>query len=142
MISLNGIEVTILDPSHLEAHREVLPLLPEAVSRIDIDPTRKDRYAATVDLSRVVGVSGVVKVSRRDQIVWGRRRPGSTWSSPFAPDRQPDPTPLVTIVFQGAQIVTAWIGDTAPREPEDPGADQESRAFWHQHAFAGEPPVF
>ena len=144
---LNGVMiVTPKGLDHLQAHPDVLDLLPEAASRIQL-PEDGSFLATSVAMGRIVGDTGCVVV------------PETPWSGEalFAQRIGRDkasrvvvgsgtPTDLVTVLaFKGQEgdyvLVSAWIGQLAEKEPWDgsiqAGSDEEarSRAFWSRHAL-------
>jgi hypothetical protein len=69
------------------------------------------------------------------------KRPGRDWASRLV-DRPMRPSDLVTLVcgpYEGeAVLYTAYAGAEAPREVNDPNADEASQSFWAEHALVAE----
>jgi hypothetical protein len=144
---LNGaIVVSPKGLDHLQAHPDVLALLPEAAAKVSL-PEDGSFLATSVDMGRIVGNTGCVAVP---ETAWGQevlfaQRVGRAKASRVVVG-EGTPTNLVTILaFKGRDgdyvLVSAWIGQLAEKEPWDgsiqAGTDEEarSRAFWSRHAL-------
>lgn len=130
---------------HLEAHQGILPLLPEAVSRICLPDG--DELVREIQMGRIVGKdycceTGQISRDTFTSFVWrpGRRGP----SRVILIDTLQD-TDLVSVVAKRVSdgefsLITAFLGRLAPREPWDPWLDSfeemESLVFWLSHALA------
>ncbi len=129
--------------SHL--HAGVIELLPEVLS--STDSRGKANFVREFRFNRVVGINNRVKTGANDEIVFAQRV-GRTGLSRFVKNRQPEPTRYVTVVLNRRasgvyEVLTAYIGSAAPREPWDPRADREvSARFWASEALLwGSEPV-
>ena len=123
--------------SHL--HPGVAPLLPKVLARIDSKGGRL-LLVEEVDFGRPIGESSCVPTGPEDEIVYARRR-GRFGISRFVKNRQPEPCSAVTVVLKrdfvsGVYVIlTAYIGYTAPPEPWDDDATEESAEFWSSRAL-------
>lgn len=129
--------------SHL--HAGVIELLPEVLS--STDSRRQANFVREFRFNRVLGVNNRVKTGSSDEIVFAQRV-GRNGLSRFVKNRQPEPTRYVTVVlnrrFDGRyEVLTAYIGTAAPREPWDVRADRDvSARFWSLEALLwGSEPV-
>jgi len=132
---------------HLEAHPEILDLIPEIVSKVNI-PTDGCRLASQISLGRVVGKSSLIntkKIGLSDK-TWFAMRKNRMKASRVIPGETPLDTDIVTIVANPVaenryELVTAWFGVFAPKEPWDPyladdlPAYEESIHFWCSHGL-------
>ena len=136
---------------HLEAHPEILDLIPEIVSKVNI-PTDGCRLASQTSLGRVVGQSSLIKTQKigLSETAWFAIRKNRMKASRVVPDAGPADTDLVSIVAnpvekKSYELVTAWFGAMAPKEPwdpdlaDDPSAYDESINFWCRHALVYDP---
>ncbi len=133
---------------HLEAHPGILDLIPEIVSRV-ILPTDGCRLASQISLGRVVGQSSLIGTDKigLSEKAWFAVRKNRMKASRVVPDASPVDKDLVSIVANPAvekdcyELVTAWFGIFAPKEPWDPdladnpSAYEESINFWCSHAL-------
>ena len=138
---------------HLEAHPGILDLIPEIASRV-ILPTNGSRLASKISLGRVVGQSSLTNTQKigLSETAWFAVRKNRMKASRVVPDAGPVDTDLVSIVAnpiekKSYELVTAWFGGMAPKEPWDPDlagdppAYEESINFWCSHAFVHDPAV-
>ena len=132
---------------HLKAHPGILDLIPEISSRITL-PTDGSRLARQVSLGRVVGQSSLINTKKigLSETAWFAVRKNRMKASRVVPDAGPADTDLVSIVAnpiekKSYELVTAWFGEFAPKEPWDldladnPAAYEESINFWGRHAL-------
>tara|TARA_B100001964_G_C14029757_1_gene507734 strand:- start:269 stop:820 length:552 start_codon:yes stop_codon:yes gene_type:complete len=138
---------------HLEAHPGILDLIPEIASKVII-PTDGSRLASKISLGRVVGQSSLTNTQKigLSETAWFAVRKNRMKASRVVPDAGPVDTDLVSIVAnpiekKSYELVTAWFGEFAPKEPwdpdlaDDPAAYEESINFWSGHALAYDPEV-
>jgi hypothetical protein len=138
---------------HLEAHPGILDLISEIASRV-ILPTDGSRLACQISLGRVVGQSSLIKTQKigLSEKVWFAIRKNRMKASRVVPDAGPADTGLVSIVANPVEkdsyeLVTAWFGAMAPKEPwdpdlaDDPSDYEESINFWCSHALVHDPAV-
>ena len=132
---------------HLEAHPGILDLIPEIASKVII-PTDGSRLASKISLGRVVGQSSLIYTKKigLSETAWFAVRKNRMKASRVVPDASPVDTDLVSIVANPVEkdsyeLVTAWFGAMAPKEPwdpdlmDDPSAYEESINFWCRHAL-------
>ena len=133
--------------SHLEAHPGIIDLIPEIASRITL-PTDGCRLASQISLGRIVGQSSLINTKKigLSETAWFAVRKNRMKASRIVPDAGPADTDLVSIVANPVEknsyeLVTAWFGAMAPKEPwdpdlaDDPAAYEESINFWCSHAL-------
>jgi hypothetical protein len=138
---------------HLEAHPGILDLIPEIASRV-ILPTDGSRLARQVSLGRVVGQTSLINTKKigLSETAWFAVRKNRMKASRVVPDASPVDTDLVSIVANPVEkdsyeLITAWYGGMAPKEPwdpdhaDDPTAYEESINFWCSHALVHDPEV-
>ena len=136
---------------HLKAHPGILDLIPEIVSKVTL-PTDGSRLARQVSLGRVVGQSSLINTQKigLSETAWFAVRKNRMKASRVVPDAGPVHTDLVSIVANpieknSYELVTAWFGTMAPKEPWDPdladvtSAYDESINFWCSHALIYDP---
>jgi len=132
---------------HLEAHPGILALIPGITSKV-ILPTDGSRLARQVSLERVVGQSSLINTRKigLSESAWFAIRKNRMKASRVVPDANPTNTDLVSIVAKQVEktsyeLVAAWFGDFAPKEPWDPDLVDDLRAyeksinFWCSHAL-------
>ena len=132
---------------HLLAHPEVQKILAEAIGKISLP---NGAFLATeVEMGRVVGLSGCVKVpwiELSDKAFFAQRieREKPTRVLPGAEGKET--TKVVILAFPDRRdkrtyvLITSWIGTLAPKEPWDANIRskeelQESLDFWSSHAL-------
>ena len=136
---------------HLEAHLGILDIIPEIASRVTL-PTDGSRLSCQISLGRVVGQSSLIKTQKigLSETAWFAIRKNRIKASRVVPDASPVDTDLVSIVANPVEkdsyeLVTAWFGAMAPKEPwdpdltDDPSAYEESINFWCSHALVHDP---
>ncbi len=133
-----------ISTNHLRAHKDVLKHLDEAITLAKgVGISEKGTTVLTVDMGRIVGRSGLVKVNSDDEIRF-LVRPGRIHPSKFVCNRIGDETRNITMVFRNTPkrviLVTAWIGVQACREPNDTTFENETLRneairFWEEHAL-------
>ncbi|SVC52670.1 uncharacterized protein METZ01_LOCUS305524 [marine metagenome] len=132
---------------HLEAHPGILDLIPEIASKVSL-PTDGSRLACQTSLGRAVGQSSLINTKKigLSEMAWFAVRKNRMKASRVVPDAGPVDTDLVSIVANPVEkdsyeLVTAWFGAMAPKEPwdpdltDDPSAYEESINFWCRHAL-------
>lgn len=95
-----------------------------------------------VDFQRQIGWSTCVRTGFDDQIVYAVRK-GRAGHTRFVLGRQPEPCRLLTVILRRgsesapgtATLVSAFVGGKTAREPFDPRATEDDRAFWATHAL-------
>ena len=138
---------------HLKAHPGILGLIPEIVSRVTL-PTDGSRLASQTSLGRVVGQTSLIGTEKigLSETAWFAVRKNRMKASRVVPDANPVDTDLVSIIANPVEknsyeLVTAWFGAMAPKEPwdpdltDDPSAYEESINFWCSHALVYDPDV-
>jgi len=146
-----NIIITVKVKSHLEVHPGIHDLIPEIASRVTL-PTDSSRLARQVSLGRVVGQSSLINTKKigLSETAWFAVRKNRMKASRVVPDAGPADTDLVSIVAnpvekKSYELVTAWFGAMAPKEPwdpdlaDDPSAYDESINFWCRHALVYDP---
>ncbi len=122
--------------------KDVKPFLAEALAKIDAI----DRYYIhlKIDMGREIGHSICVETTESDEIIFAQRtnRKGITR---FVKNRNPIPSSTIVVILKRAQgeegeddfyiMTTAYIGNTAPHEPWDAKATEDSLPFWSTHAL-------
>ena len=132
---------------HLKAHPGIIDLISEIASKV-ILPTDGSRLASQISLGRVVGQSSLINTKKigLSEAAWFAVRKNRMKASRVVPDAGPADTDLVSIVANPVEkdsyeLVTAWFGAMAPKEPwdpdlsNDPAAYEESINFWCSHAL-------
>jgi len=132
---------------HLEAHPGIHDLIPEIASRVTL-PTDGSRLSCQISLGRVVGQSSLISTKKIgfSETAWFAVRKNRMKASRVVPDAGPADTDLVSIVANpiekdSYELVTAWFGAMAPKEPldpdlaDDPAAYEESINFWCRYAL-------
>ena len=138
---------------HLEAHPGILDLIPEIASKVAL-PTDGCRLVSQISLGRVVGQSSLINTKKigLSETAWFAVRKNRMKASRVVPDAGPADTDLVSIIAnpiekKSYELVTAWFGVMAPKEPwdpdlvDDPVAYEESINFWCGHALVHDPEV-
>ena len=136
---------------HLEAHAGILELIPEIASRV-ILPIDGSRLTCQISLERVVGQSSLIETRKigLSETAWFAIRKNRMKASRVVPDAAPVDTEIVSIVADPVEkntyeLVTAWVGAFAPKEPwdpdlaDDPSAYKASINFWCNHALVHDP---
>lgn len=133
-----------IDAKHLEQHASVLPYLEEVLSQVDMK--NSSPVIATVNLGRIVGVTGCVKTTAADTIVY-QRREGRPGLSRMVLNRKAEPCDSVTVILRRigleCELITAFVGYAGLREPGDKtfkSAEDYSAAVdhWLSHALVME----
>ena len=132
---------------HLEVHLGILDLIPEIASNVAL-PTDGCRLVSQISLGRVVGQSSLINTKKigLSETAWFAIRKNRMKASRVVPDASPVDTDMVSIVANPVEknsyeLVTAWFGAMAPKEPwdpdlmDDPSAYEESINFWCRHAL-------
>lgn len=125
----------------MEAHQNASDsLIAEAISKVEYTPPF---WMGTVNMGKVIGKDACVPVTEADDVRW-ICRPGRDIKSPIVFNRTPEDTQMFTIGIckddDGLNTVfTAFPGQKAPKEPNDPNLRDEERAeselFWGNHAL-------
>ena len=142
-----SIHLTDSVKEHLEAHSGILDLIPEIASKVSL-PTDGSRLACQTSLGRVVGQTSLINTKKigLSESAWFAVRKNRMKASRVVPDAGPADTDLVSIVANpiennSYELVTAWFGAMAPKEPwdpdltDDPSAFEESINFWCNNAL-------
>jgi len=132
---------------HLGAHPGILGLIPEIAPRVTL-PTDGSTLASQISLGRVVGQSSLINTKKigLSEIAWFAIRKNRMKASRVIPGESPLDTDIVTIVANPVaenryELVTAWFGIFAPKEPWDPGLSGDSSGyeeaihFWCSHGL-------
>ena len=138
---------------HLEAHPGIIDLLTEAIIKIKL-PTMPQQLQLQVDLGRIVGKSSLLETPQITATTpcWFAKRQGRLGPSRVIPDIGPAETSVISIIANAItsdryELVSAWYGGMAPKEPwdpdlaDDPLAYEESINFWCSHALVYDPDV-
>ena len=138
---------------HLKAHPGIIDLIPVIASRV-ILPIDGGRLTCQISLERVVGQSSLIDTQKigLSETAWFAVRKNRMKASRVVPDASPVDTDLVSIVANPVEkdsyeLITAWYGGMAPKEPwdpdhaDDPTAYEESINFWCSHALVHDPEV-
>ena len=146
-----SIHLTDSVKEHLEAHPGILGLIPVIASRV-ILPIDGGRLTCQISLERVVGQSSLIDTQKigLSETAWFAIRKNRMKESRIVPDAAPLDTEKVSIVANPIEkntyeLVTAWFGSYAPKEPwdldlaDDSSAYEESIEFWCRHALIHEP---
>ena len=142
-----SIHLTDSVKEHLEAHQGILGLIPVIASRV-ILPIDGGRLTSQISLERVVGQSSLINTKKigLSELAWFAVRKNRMKASRVVPGAAPVDTDLVSIVANSIknnsyELVTAWFGAMAPKEPwdpdlaDDPAAYEESIHFWCSHGL-------
>ena len=142
-----SIHLTDSVKEHLEAHPGILGLIPVIASRV-ILPIDGGRLTCQISLERVVGQSSLIETQKigLSETGWFAIRKNRMKDSRVVPDAGPVDTEIVSIVADPVEkntyeLVTAWVGSFAPKEPwdpdlaDDPSAYKASINFWCRHAL-------
>ena len=133
---------------HLRAHPEVLAFLAEAIGRVDL-PRNGEFLATEVAMGRVVGRSGCVPmwhIGPNDRATFALRVGREKPSRVMVGAEGPETTKVVVLAFAAKEaagtyvLVTAFVGELAPKEPWDRNIRTEAEAkesldFWVSHAL-------
>lgn len=135
--------------SHLQAHGAILPLLEEVASLITL-PSNDNFYRQELCLHRIIGQNGCVatrKITASTPSIFALRT-GRHLPSRVAVGFKPVDCDTVSVLAACRQgqwhLITAYIGNLAPREPHDPyfrnhpEALPEALDFWCSHALVYE----
>ena len=144
-----GGTIVVIDETwkHLEAHPRIIDLIPEIASRVTL-PTDGSRLASQISLGRVVGQTSLINTKKigLSETAWFAVRKNRMKASRAVPGAAPVDTDLVSIIANPVEkdsyeLVTAWFGAMAPKEPcdpdlaDDPAAYEESINFWCRYAL-------
>ena len=147
----NIITLTSNTLSHLEAHHNIIDFLPEAISQISFTSKQDDRIRMEIDLVNMVGKSSLLNTEQIDIYTdaYFCMRKGREGASRVVLNEKPQVTSIISIVAEPVgskryNLISAWYGKIAPREPWDstlltePKAFEESLGFWCCHALVHE----
>ena len=137
--------------SHIEAHCKIIDCLPEAISQISFTSKQDDRIRMEIDLVNMVGKSSLLNTEQIDIYTdaYFCMRKGREGASRVVLNEKPQVTSIISIVAEPTEekrynLISAWYGKIAPREPWDstlltePKAFEESLGFWCCHALVHE----
>ncbi|QYG08938.1 hypothetical protein [Janthinobacterium sp. PAMC25594] len=145
-----GIPTRVLH--HLQAHPDVIVHLSNAISKIHLPSDRK-KIECEVEMGCIVGRGGVVKTNalKIDDLALFALRTNRKFPSRVAPSGQVG-TESSTIVIiakpsfaEGQyELITAWIGSLAKKEPWDPSILSQDEFedclhFWSTTALVFDP---
>ena len=132
---------------HLNAHNEIIDILPEVVKKIVL-PFDTERLQLQVDLGKTVGRSSLLETVQIEANTpcWFAKRRERLGPSRVITDINPAETSVISIIANAItsdryELVSAWYGEMAPKEPwdpilaDDPPAFKESINFWCSHAL-------
>ena len=147
----NIITLTSNTLSHLEAHRNIIDFLPEAISQISLAKKEEGRIRMEIDLVNMVGKSSLLNTEQIDIYTdaYFCMRKGRVGASRVVLNEKPQETSIISIVAEPIQekrynLISAWYGKIAPCEPWDytllteQKAFEESLDFWCCHALVHE----
>lgn len=150
--------VLVLPPKtkeHMAAHREVGDLIEEATARLQL-PKDGSFLATEIDFGRVIGRSGCVAtqpVAIGEKTLFAKRVARDKPSRVVVGREGPETTKLVVLAFADKAVrgqyvlITAYVGELAPKEPWDrsmvSGSAEAVAAleFWCCHALVHDPAV-
>lgn len=119
----------------------ILPLLPEALGKLDLTSVKNGEIVTlTHDFGRVIGHNICVETSGDDIIVWAQR-PGRRGLTRLVKNRQPEETSSLTIALKKDDsegyfvVLTSYIGGRSGLEPWDQRATDDDKLFWANHAL-------
>ncbi len=131
---------------HLQAHDNVLPFLEEATALIHL-PKNDSFYRKSICLGRVIGSNNCVStdiISPYTPSTFATRT-GRQLPTRITINHRPSPCDSVSVIAvcnnKKWQLITAYIGPLAPREPHDsyfldhPEELAEALRFWCCHAL-------
>ena len=134
--------------SHLEAHPKIIDYLSEAISKTSIPIKQKDRIRMEIDLKKIVGKSSLINTEpiTNNSDTYFSIRKGREGPSRVVLDEKPKETSIISIVVDpidenNYNLISAWYGHIAPREPwdksllKDKKALDKSLSFWCCHAL-------
>lgn len=130
----------VFDRSNSHLHPEAEPYLADALAVITLG--EREFAVECLDFQRPIGWAHCVATAPGDQIVYAVRK-GRAGHTRFVLGRQPEPSRLLTVILRRgpesapgtATLVSAFVGGTTAREPFDPRATDDDRAFWATHAL-------
>lgn len=149
----NRLVITKKTIDHLQAHPEAFGLLWEAVGMLTLPNDGSDFFKATVDFGRIIGERGCVPVDQNPGMAQHFAfRKGRALPSHVVVDVPKVPSSNFTMMaFKGRLgdwiLITGYVGDSTPMEPNDPklirGSDEFNKAleFWTCHALVYEPEI-
>ena len=137
--------------AHLAVHQNVIEHVGEAITKISLTGKREERLRQEIDLEYVVGRSSLLTTKAIDAHTptYFARRKGRSGASRVVLNESPKETSIISIVAEPIEekrynLLSAWYGKIAPREPWDstlltePKAFEESLDFWCCHALVHE----
>lgn len=142
--TLHGLPVRI-PTKHMQQHADVFQHLQRALDFLQqycVYPSHNIvAYEAVLD--RVVGTCACVETTAEDDVVYAVRSQRQGRAMRFVRNRNPEMTNRITVVLKsvsgGYQLLTAYYGSPAPREPNDPSLSRSEREeaiqFWNTHAL-------
>lgn len=139
--------------SHLQAHPDVWDVLEEAIAKVNTKG--EPLVLAEVDLGRVVGKSGAVRLSSKvtsqtEKLTFAKRVGRDNWSRVVLDTEAPEVSTVVIIASREGddeyKLLTAYIGWLSEREPTDPeltvGELPRVLDFWSSYALVYDPKIF
>jgi len=128
----------VVDRFKTHLHKSVIPLLPEALSKVHISD--EQFVVKQVDFGHVVGETTCVVTNESDEIIYAQR-PKRLGLSRFVKNRQPEPCESIVVILKKAEdgdyfvLITAFIGVRPEPEPWDRNSTPRSKDFWSTHAL-------
>jgi hypothetical protein len=133
---------------HLRAHPEVVEHLGDAIARVQL-PDGGAFLRVAVEMGRLVGPSGLVETApiAVNELALFAHRIGRDFASRVVVGEQgPEVSTIAVLAFADKAdfstyvLITAFVGDLAPREPWDPNFESETERtealeFWSSHAL-------
>lgn len=145
----SGQEVFVPQDSHFFTHPDTHPVIKDALAKLSesdmhIDATGIARPEAVMEGQEQLTIC--VPVTGADTFVYAKRAP-RPWHTRFVTQRFPAPTNIMSLVLRRHaeenryELITAFWGPQAPREPADTSLPEgspelaEATAFWATHAL-------
>jgi len=138
---------------HLQAHPDVWDVIEEAI--LKVDTKGEDLVLAEVDLGRVVGRSGAVKLdstplSMTNKLQFAKRIGRTNWSRVATTTDGPEVSTVVVIAKKEVDgqysLLTSYIGWLSEREPSDPnllvGDVPPTLEWWKDYALVYDQSTF
>jgi hypothetical protein len=129
----------VVDRYNSHLHESVLPLLPEALAKIET--MGRSFLIEEVVFDHIIGETTCVGTGSTDEIVFAKR-PKRFGLTRFVKNRRPEPCSSVVVILKTADgqpgayvLVTSFVGGKPEPEPWDRNATGNSVAFWSSHAL-------
>lgn len=129
----------VVDRHRSKYHPSVFKILPKVL--LEVSSNNRTFIKEVVDMGEIVGNTICVETNSEDEIFYAQRynRKGLTR---FVQNRKPIPSSKVCVILMLDDVdkkdfilITAFVGESAPAEPWDKNATENSRPFWDTHAL-------